>query len=90
MRTLGTLLKDTGTAHDWGQPSSSLPQEDLLHGGDRSAIAGNAQLLPLLLQLREQGLKPEGKSHRGTDTCERGTRRPRRQSCSWFEFCLQH
>lgn len=35
-----------------------LPQEDFLHGGDRGTVAGDAQLLPLLLQLREQGLKP--------------------------------
>lgn len=35
-----------------------LPQEDFLHGGDRSTVACDAQLLPLLLQLREQGLKP--------------------------------
>lgn len=67
MRALGIPPKPRETAHDQGQPPSSLPQEDLLHGGDRGAIAGNAQLLPLLLQLREQGLKPAGKRDRGTD-----------------------
>lgn len=56
-----------------------LPEEHLLHGGDRGTVAGDAQLLPPLLQLREQGLKPEqrretsdtdthGKGHSGLKT----------------------
>lgn len=56
-----------------GQPPSCLPQEDFLHGGDRGAVAGDAQLLPLLLQLCEQGLKPERRSEAlDADAPERG------------------
>lgn len=51
-----------------------LPEEHLLHGGDRGAVAGNAQLLPPLLQLREQGLKPGWtREMSDTNTHGRGT-----------------
>lgn len=37
-----------------------LPEENFLHGGHRSAVAGDAQLVPVHLQLCKQQLKPDG------------------------------
>ena len=41
-----------------GDDAEPVPEEDLLHGGDRGSVAGDAQLLSVHLQLRKQQLEP--------------------------------
>lgn len=44
-----------------------LPEENFFHGGYRSAVAGDAQLLPVHLQFGKQQLKPEAKAETGVN-----------------------
>lgn len=40
----------------------AVPEENLFHGRYWCSVAGNAQLLPVHLQLSKQQLKPKGKT----------------------------